>query len=67
MILIKLRGADLMNQLGMQSIEVRRDYFTAMLMYKIEHEIAPQRLLNLFVLTKDTHDVRTRSSINNTL
>ena len=64
---INVRGADLMNELGWQTIDTRRDYFTAMLMYKIVNEIAPKRLIDTFVLTRDTHDVPTRSSANGDL
>ena len=62
---INVRGADLANQLGMQSVETRRNYFTATLMFKIKNEIAPKRLIDLFVYSKDTHDAVTRSSTNN--
>ena len=63
---INVRGADLASQLGMQSIESRRNYFTAMLMYKINNETAPKRLIDLFVYAKDTHEIPTRSSANST-
>jgi len=36
-------------------------------MYKIVNEIAPKRLIDTFVLTRDTHDVPTRSSANGDL
>ena len=63
---INIRGSDLVNQLGMQSIEIRRNYFTAMLMYKVRNEIAPKRLIDHFTYTRDTHDLPTRSSANDT-
>ena len=63
---INVRGADLANQLGLQSVETRRNYFTATLMFKIKNEIAPKRLIDLFVCSKDTHDISTRSSANTT-
>ena len=62
---INVRGADLATQLGMQDIEKRRNYFTATLMFKIKNEIAPKRLIDFFVFSKDTHDVQTRSSSSN--
>ena len=62
---INVRGADLVEQLGLQSIETRRNYFTATLMFKIKNEIAPKRLLDLFVYSKDTHEFLTRSASNN--
>ena len=63
---MNVRGADLASQLGMQSIESRRNYFTAMLMFKINNETAPKRLIDLFVYAKDTHEIPTRSSANST-
>ena len=59
---INVRGGDLVKEPRLQSIETRRNYFTAMLMFKIRNEIVPQRLLDIFVYTKDTHDIATRSS-----
>ena len=61
---INVRGVDLVDQLGIQDINVRRKYFTATLMFKIKNEIAPKRLSEFFVFSKDTHDVQTRSSMN---
>ena len=63
---INVRGEDLVKQLGLQSIEIRRNYFTATLMYKIAHEIAPKRLVDSFVYATDTHDRTSRSSSNYT-
>ena len=54
-----------MNQLRLQNVESRRNYFTATLMYKITHEIAPKRLIDSFTFTRDTHELSTRSSHNN--
>ena len=59
---INVRGGDLMNELGWQTIHKRRDYFTAMLMYEIINVTASKRLIDSVVLTRDTHDVPTRSS-----
>ena len=64
---INVRGADLVTELGWQTIDKRRDYFTAMLMYKVIHEIAPKRLIDSIIMTSDTHDVLTRSSTHGTL
>ena len=61
---INVRGSNLVIQLGLQSIDNHRHYFTAMLMYKIANEIAPTRLTDSFIFTKDTHDISTRSSTN---
>ena len=64
---INVRGGDLMNELGWQTIDKRRDYFTAMLMYKIVNSAAPKRLTDSIVFTRDTHDLPTRSSANGSL
>ena len=63
---INVRGEDLVKQLGLQSIEKRRNYFTATLMYKIANEIAPKRLIDSFINANDTHDRTSRSSTNYT-
>ena len=64
---IETRGADLVTELGWQTIDQRRDYFTAITMYKIIHELAPKRLIDSVVMTRQTHDVTTRSSVNDEL
>ena len=64
---INVRGSDLVNELGWQTFDQRRDYFTAMLVYKIIHEIAPKRLIDSFILSRYTHDLPTRSSVNGNL
>ena len=62
---INVTGGDLVKQLGLQSIDNHRNYFTAILMYKVANEVAPHRLNDSFVNTKDTHDIETRSSATN--
>ena len=57
---INTRGETLMKELGWQSIEQRRDYFVATLMYKCMHEMAPTRIINEITKVSDTHDVNTR-------
>ena len=64
---VNVRGHDLACQLGLQSIETRRNYFSAMLMYKIQNNIASNRLIDMFVHSKDTHEVHTRSTLNDNL
>ena len=59
---INTRGADLVRELGWQTIDQRRNYFTATLMYRCINETAPRRLINELVMTNDTHDVFTRST-----
>ena len=61
---INVRGSDLLNELGWQTVEQRRDYFTATLMYKCIHGIAPQRLMNELVMSNETHNIPTRSTQN---
>ena len=61
---VNFRGEDLTKRLGIQRIDTRRDYFTAVLMYKIKHELAPKRLIDFFIDSKDTHDIPTRSGAN---
>ena len=61
---INVRGADLVSELGWQTIDQRRNYFTATLMHRCINETAPRRLINELVMTKDTHDIPTRSSQN---
>ena len=61
---INVRGDELSKRLGIQEIDTRRDYFTAMLMYKIKHGLDPNRLIDIFTDSNDTHDIFTRSSTN---
>ena len=51
---INVRGEDLVKQLGWQTIEKRRDYFMAMLMYKCIGDAAHRRLIDGPVMTSDT-------------
>ena len=62
---INVRGADLVKEMGWQTIDQRRNYFTATLMYRCINGIAPQRLINELVMSCDTHDIPTRFSENN--
>ena len=64
---INVRGVDLVKQLGWQTIETRRDYFTATLMFKIVNGFAPKRLIDSLVMTRDTHDIPTRSTASGSL
>ena len=57
---INTRGESLIKELGWQSIEQRRDYFVATLMYKCINDIAPVRISNEITKVSDTHDVNTR-------
>ena len=59
---VTVRGHDLVTHLRLQSIEMRRDYFTACLMYKCLNSIAPLHLINEISLVSEIHDVNTRSA-----
>ena len=53
-----------MFRLGWQSIDQRRDYFTANLMYKCINSTAPTHLQNSMCLVSENHAVQTRSAQN---
>lgn len=59
---INHRGADLVHKLKWQSLEQRRDYYLATLMYKCVHGLAPARLCNEIEMCCDRHELNTRSS-----
>ena len=61
---INVRGSELIKQLGWQTIDERRDYFTATLMHRCINGQAPSRLINELVMTEDSHDCNTRSAAN---
>ena len=61
---INVRGRDLMIQLGWQTIDQRRDYFTACLMYQGINNIAPIHINNEIDLVSEIHDAQTRSALN---
>ena len=50
-----------------QTIEQRRDYFVATLIYKCINGKAPSRLVNELVMVSDTHDRSTRLAHSNNL
>ena len=64
---INVRGHDLVQQLGWQTIEQRRDYFIATLMHRCINETAPTHLVNELIMTVDTHDISTRAAFNGTI
>ena len=64
---IDTRGADLMKDLGWQTLDIRRDYFLSTLMYKCIKGNAPVRLTNELIMTADTHDCNTRASTRRVL
>ena len=62
-----VRGIDLIQKLGWQAIDTRRDYYTACLMDKCIYKTAPVRVSNDTVFASDSHNVPTRASINGTI
>ena len=56
------RGMDILNDLGWQTLEQRRNYFLANLMYKCIHGFAPQWLTNNILMACESHDRVTRTS-----
>ena len=61
---VNIRGQDLMTQLGWQSIDQRRDYYTACLMYHGVNDLAPMHINNEISLVSEMHEARTRSATN---
>ena len=62
---INVRGEELMNQLRWQTLDQRRDYFTATLMFKcLNNDMAPAHLRNEVSLSSEIHDVQTRFALN---
>ena len=59
---INVRGLELVQQLGWQSMEKRRDYYVASLMYKCMQGLAPIHLKNNIVMNSHTHEIPTRAS-----
>ena len=60
-----VRGHDLVTELRFQTIEQRRDYFTACLMYKCLNNIGPLHLTNEISLVSEIHNAYTRSAQQN--
>ena len=59
---INFRGIELVKSLGLYTIEERRDYFLAMLMFKSTHGIAPAYLCNQIVMNFDINGYDTRGT-----
>ena len=53
-----------MTQLGWQTINQRRDYFTACLMYQGVQNIAPIHINNEITLVSEIHNTQTRAALN---
>ena len=65
--IINTRGADLMKDLGWQTLDISRDYFLSTLTYKCIKGNAPVRLTNEHIMAADTHDCNTRASTRGVL
>ena len=55
----------IVKSLNWMTIEKRCSYFTAITVFKCLNKEAPTKLSQMFNFVKDTHNVNTRSSINN--
>ena len=58
---INTRGIDNVNQLKIQTIRQRRDYFLSALMFKVIHGLAPHYLCNDVTMIIDVYGYNTRS------
>ena len=61
---VNIRGTDLMNDLGWQSIDTRKKYFLSSLMYKTIHGQAPIWLSNNVLMANENHNRSTRYASN---
>ena len=61
---VNIRGTDLMNDLGWQSIDTRKNYFLSSLMYKAIHGQAPIWLSNNVLMANENHNRSTRYASN---
>ena len=59
---INFRGIELVKSLGLYTIEERRDYFLATLMFKSVHGLAPAYLCNQVVMNFDVNGYDTRGT-----
>ena len=59
---LTVHGLDLMKELSWQSLEQRRDYFLATLIYKCIYGLAPDRLCNDVEMVFDRHGINTRNA-----
>lgn len=55
-------GSQLVKNLKWQTLDERRDFFTATLMYKCINGLAPTRLADEVVMSADTHNRNTRAT-----
>jgi hypothetical protein len=62
-----VRGLTLVKELGWLNIRERRDYLTALLVYKSLNGISPDYLLDLFTYVRDISVYQTRSAVTSRL
>ena len=58
------RGMLILKDLGWQTLDERRDYFLANLMFKCIHGMAPHWLTNQILMACESHDRTTRAAIS---
>lgn len=63
----EINGTELVKQLGWQNIVQRRDYFTAVLVFKALNGIAPDHIQDLFTFARDINLRPTRNTAQNRL
>ena len=54
------RSADILNELGLPALDVRRNNQLCITMYQVKNSLAPQYLTDLFCKTTPIHDYNTR-------
>ena len=59
--------SSLLEQLGLQSILERRDYFNALIVYKGLNGLAPNYITTKFTRIRDCHGISTRSALDGNL
>lgn len=62
-----VRGTDLVSELGWQNVTQRRDYFTALLVFKALHGMAPVYIQDMFTYSREVNSRLTRHSAENNL
>ena len=59
--------SNLLEQLGLQSILERRDYFNALIVYKGLNRLVPNYITTKFTRIRDCHGISTRSALSGNL
>ena len=53
---------DILYSVGFPNLQTRREHQLAILMYKIEHKMVPNYLIDIFANTNEIHDYSTRQN-----